>query len=236
MRPEELQAQYYARTASHYDTMHGADDEHQRALRLISAMLRERQLTSVLDVGCGTGRGVKHFLAEHPGMHVRGVEPVAELRARGVADGVPADALLDASGEVLPFPDQSFDAVCELGVLHHVKHPARVVSEMLRVARHAVFLSDSNRFGQGRLPVRWLKVALYKSCLWPLVNFVHTRGRGYHVSEGDGISYSYSVYDNYKQIAAWATQVVLVPSFEHDTRTWFAPLVTSGHVVLCAFR
>jgi len=236
VRPEDLQAQYYARTAAAYDAMHGADDEHARALRLMSSMIRERDLASILDVGCGTGRGVKHFLAEHPGLNVCGIEPVAELREKGIDAGIPRERLLDGSGESLPFPDGAFDAVCELGVLHHVKDPDRVVSEMLRVARRAVFVSDSNRFGQGPLLARWLKVALHKARLWPVANFVHTRGRGYHVSEGDGISYSYSVYDNYAQIAAWAKQIILVPSFEHDTPSWFAPLVTSGHVVLCAFR
>jgi ubiquinone/menaquinone biosynthesis C-methylase UbiE len=52
----------------------------------------------------------------------------------------------------------SIDAAFECGVLHHVAEPSHVVGEMMRVARKAIFLSDSNRFGQGRLIARILKL------------------------------------------------------------------------------
>jgi SAM-dependent methyltransferase len=235
--PEELQAEYYRRTASEYDAIHGADDEHARALRFVSQLIDERGLTSVLDVGCGTGRGVKHFVDRHPGLHVRGVEPIQALIDRAVeTNGVPRELIVEGKGESLAFPDQSFDVVCEFGVLHHVAKPANVVSEMIRVAKRAVILSDSNRFGQGRMPTRWLKLGLYKLGVWRAVDLLNTRGRGYFVTEGDGVSYSYSVYDNYRELAEWATQIILIPSFPHTSSTWLSPLLTSGHVVLCALR
>jgi len=40
-----------------------------------------------------------------------------------------------ADGGVLPFADESFDAVFSFSVLEHVKDPARVVSEMKRVVK-----------------------------------------------------------------------------------------------------
>ncbi len=33
---------------------------------------------------------------------------------------------------------------------------------------------------------------LWAARLWPLVNFVKTKGKGYHYTEGDGVLYSYS--------------------------------------------
>ncbi len=238
MRPEEIQADYYNRTAEAYDDMHIAEgDEHQRALRLISAFTQDMGVESVLDVGCGTGRAIRYFMQRHPEMRVHGVEPVAGLRDQAINRfGVPPSMITGDRGEALPFADQSFDIVCEFGVLHHVRRPETVIAEMLRVARKAVFISDSNRFGQGSFFWRRAKLTLYRCGLWWPVNFVRTRGRGYTISEGDGLAYSYSVYDNYPQVAAWAKQMVLVPTTPHDSPTWKMPLLTSGHVLLCAFR
>ncbi len=55
---------------------------------------------------------------------------------------------MNASGLALPFKDDGFDAVVESSVLRHVSDPKAVVSEMIRVARKAVFLVDSNIFGR----------------------------------------------------------------------------------------
>jgi SAM-dependent methyltransferase len=237
-QPEDIQAEYYRRTAADYDSMHvDQNDEHARALRIISHLVREHDIKSILDVGAGTGRAVKHFLTNHKDVTVRGIEPVPALRDQAVArHNIPPELIEVGRGEQLPFASQSIDAVCEFGVLHHVRRPADVVREMLRVAQKAIFLSDSNRFGQGSRLARWVKLLAYKTGFWQPVNLINTRGRGYHLSEGDGLSYSYSVYDNYDLIARWARQVVLIPSFPHSDRTWLTPLLTSGHVVLCAFR
>lgn len=48
--------------------------------------------------------------------------------------GFPTTDVL-ADGAVLPFADESFDAVFSFSVLEHVKEPARVVSEMKRVVK-----------------------------------------------------------------------------------------------------
>ena len=57
---------------------------------------------------------------------------------------------------------RALDAVCAFGVMHHVKRPAIVVGEMMRVARRAIFISDSNRFGQGSMPARRVKLLLWR--------------------------------------------------------------------------
>lgn len=212
-------------------------DEHYVAARCISGLLREFDLESVLDVGAGTGRGVAYFRSRHPDLEVRGVEPVVSLIEEALRKhDLPDDLIVEADGQALPFGDGSFDAVCEFGVLHHVSNPDAVVEEMLRVARRAVFLSDNNRFGHGRPLARLAKLGLYKARLWPLANYIKTGGRGYRISEGDGLSYSYSVYDSLPQLAAWADQVVMIPVAGESSPRWSGPLLSTPSVLACALR
>lgn len=234
----DVQARYYTGTASAYDAMHVHEgDGHAAALRFISALVEPYEIHSMLDVGCGTGRAVRHFREHHPDMFVRGVEPIGALIRQAVeTNGVPPGHIACARGESLPYADGSFDAACELGILHHVSDPNAVVREMLRVARRAVFISDANRFGQGSRLGRIAKLALYRLKLWPLVNFVKTGGRGYAISAGDGLAYSYSVFDSYDLLARWASQVILVPTHPASARSWAHPLLTSGQVLACAIR
>jgi ubiquinone/menaquinone biosynthesis C-methylase UbiE len=234
-----IQQKYYAETAAQYDDAHVVeDDEHHLALRHIEALLPMIGIESMLDVGTGTGRALRYFREAQPDLRIEGVEPVEELIDRAVRDhGLPSEILKLGSGYDLPYADSSLDAVCELGVLHHVADPARVVREMTRVARRAVFLSDTNRFGAGSPAARWAKLGLAKLGAWPFIDRVKTRGKGYRLSEGDGLSYSYSVYDSVPELTAWANRVFFIPTDpEHRTRAWLRPLLTSAHILVCAVR
>lgn len=194
----EIQRRYYAETAGRYDNMHmETDREHVFALAFLTSMLDYLGAESLLDIGAGTGRVGLHFAGKRPGLRVVGIEPVAELRTIGHAKGLSADELIDGDARSLKFPDGAFDVVCEFAVLHHVRSPAQVISEMLRVAKKAIFISDSNNFGQGRPLVRLIKQAINGARLWPVANFLKTRGRGFTVTEGDGLAYSYSVFNNF---------------------------------------
>jgi SAM-dependent methyltransferase len=227
------QRAYYENTAAEYRSMHVTEgDEHYRALSYIASMAATWGISSFLDVGSGTGRAVQ-FLNER-GFHVRGVEPVEALMDQ--ADVAVRQLIQHGRGEALPYPDASFDAVCEFGVLHHVRRPDLVVREMLRVARKAVFLSDANRFGQGRRPVRILKLILSKLGLWPVANLIKTKGKIYSYSEGDGIFYSYSVYDSLSLVSTWAEEAYIHPLMPQRSDSWFQPVLTSEQVLLCAFR
>jgi ubiquinone/menaquinone biosynthesis C-methylase UbiE len=234
----EKQREYYTKTASRYDTMHsneGADDPDSR--KFVIPFLQSLGIASLLDVGSATGRGLRDLAADLPGTFVCGVEPVAALVQQGVAAGnTRTVSLLLASGDALPFGDASFDAVSEFSVLHHTQNPSAVVQEMLRVARRAVIIADSNRFGQGSLPAKLLKLLLYKVGLWHAFDFLRTRGKGYQISEGDGLFYSYSVYDSYDQIAEWADRLLVLPCGLTHSRSWFHPLLTAEGVILIAIR
>ena len=233
-----MQREYYERTAHSYDAEHVHEgDEHYLALRHISGLCDVLHVSSVLDVGCGTGRGMKYFLQNKPGVTVRGVEPVAALIEQAVtANSVPADLIAEGTGEALPFADQSFDAVFECGILHHVKEPNRIVREMMRVSRKAVFLSDENRFAHGSVFSRWAKLLLCKAGVFEAAYRLRTLGKGYRFSEGDGLAYSYSVFDSCGVLSAWADRVIVVPTDDVKAKSVFHPLLTSFHVLLCAVR
>jgi ubiquinone/menaquinone biosynthesis C-methylase UbiE len=235
---EANQHKYYAATAHMYDDMHARPaDEHYVALKYISTYIDLMAISSILDVGSGTGRGVKYVLEHHPSVKVSGIEPVQALIDQAVdRNHIPAQLITRARAESLPFTDHSFDAVCELGVLHHVRNPNQVVKEMIRVARKAVFLSDGNRFGHGTVLSRLTKLSLWSLKLWPVANFVNTRGRGYTLSEGDGLFYSYSVFDSFRPLAEWADRLLLIPTGNEKPGSLMHPLITSQHVLLCALK
>lgn len=232
----DIQRAFWAEHAAAYHESHVCmGDEHFQALDQAIAQCRLRGFYTVLDVGTGTGRGTA-YLRQH-GLDAVGADPVEQFLERAVADSaIPRSALVQASGLNLPFRDDSFDAVCATGVLHHIREPNLAVAEMLRVARHAVFISDSNRFGQGPWVERVIKVALAKLGLWVIFERVRTRGKRYHISEGDGIFYSYSVYDSLALLADWADEVGLVGTDGAVSSAWLQPLLTSPHALAFAFR
>ena len=238
LNPEEIQRRYYTDIAAHYDEMYVGDaDENQIALRYISQFLNSMDVTSILDVGCGTGRGVKYFAEQYPHFQVMGVEPVPALIEQAIQQhGIAAEQLICGKGENLPFAEKSFDVVCEFAMLHHVPNPNAIVREMTRVARKAIFISDSNRFGQGRMVARWFKLLLYKAGLWGLFNYVRTGGKVYMLTKGDGLAYSYSVFDSYNLLATWADRLILIPTGYEKKLSWCHPLLTSSHILVCAFK
>ena len=234
--PEDIQRQYYTETSSLYDEMHGSKDyEHYVALNYVASFMDLLGISSVLDVGSGTGRAVKYLFEK--GVKVQGIEPVIALTNQAIQkNGIAAESLVCGIGEHLPFADNSYDAVCEFGILHHVQDPNAVVEEMIRVARKVIFLSDSNRFGQGSKPSRWIKLLLYKMNLWGVADLIKTRGRGYTISEVEGVAYSYSVFDSIDLLAGWANRIILIPTRKEEFISWLHPLLTASHILPCAIR
>lgn len=235
----EIQQTYYTETAYRYDSMHAYEGSTDPGIsRLVQGFINMLQIRSVLDVGTATGLGMRQLKEAVPDLFVCGIEPVSALIDRGIQQGAAsAISFVRASGDALPFPDASFEAVCEFAVLHHAQNPSAVVKEMLRVARRAVFICDSNRFGQGSRVARLTKLALYKTRLWGLYTYLRTRGKGYMITEGDGLAYSYSVYDSFDLVAQWADRVILVPSEpKANGNSWFHPLLNSAGVLMCAVK
>lgn len=86
--------------------------------------------TRLLDVG--TGSGVAAAIAQKRGADVVGIDfseaMLAEARRR-----VPSVEFRAASADLLPFDDETFDAVVANGVLHHLAQPADALAEARRV-------------------------------------------------------------------------------------------------------
>ncbi len=231
------QRRYYRDTADRYDDWHTAvPDEHYVALRHIAAYLQWIGARTVLDTGCGTGRAMRYLREALPGVEVFGNDPSAALlRVASERHGVPAESLTCAPSDPLPYADGSFDAVIETGVLHHVARPDVVVSEMLRVARQAVFLSDDNIYGVGPLASRVAKLGLRRAGLLDAVNGLRRRHRGgWYYSERDGIAWSYSVFDSRAALRDACASVVVVPT-SPGAAPW-VPVLQSAHCLLCGFK
>jgi SAM-dependent methyltransferase len=234
---EQLQRDYYASTAGTYAAQHEADNpECQAALDTLRALLPAWGVSSLLDVGSGVGRVVRHF-QRVPGLRVGGIEPVPELIQQAELSGVARGSILEGSGTALPYRDASWDVVTAFGMLHHVARPDLVIAEMLRVAKVAVVISDGNRFGQGRTAARLAKLAMCATGLWPAWIALRTRGRGYDVSEGDGIHWSYSVYDSMAQLRAGSSRLLtLESSGAPSVGPWSLTLLNAGSVLVVALK
>jgi ubiquinone/menaquinone biosynthesis C-methylase UbiE len=167
---------------------------------------------TILDVGAGTGRLFQFFREQ--GLHFRiiGIEPSPAQRAVAYSKGISPEMLIEGDGTQLRFPENHFDFCTEFGVLHHIKNSPVAVREMCRVASKGVFLSDSNNFGQGSSIRRSIKMSLRYLGLWKLALLIKTRGKGYNYSVGDGLFYSFTVFDcikilreKFPHIYVWST-------------------------------
>lgn len=230
----EIQRQYYAQTANCYDEMHlEKDQEHVLALHLLAGYIEFYQIRSVLDVGAGTGRTVLWLKNRFPHLIVKGIEPVAALREHGYQKGIAPEDLIDGDAYQLPFPENSFDLVCEFAVLHHVKEPQKMIREMSRVSSQMICISDCNFMGQGSLPLRFLKYSIFSLGLWSVADWIKTKGKGYTLSEDDGLAYSYSVYQSLKTLhQKWKNLRITSTGGTSDTR--FSPIISAGQLLLIA--
>lgn len=135
-----------------------------RALRSayarIARLCAERRRTSILDIGCGTGRLASDLAAL--GMRVTGIDTSPAMLALaaggGKEPGTPAFVL---SGAPFPFAPGSFDAAVASMVLHESdEEPETLLAEALRVAPVCIVL-------EWRMPERNLDY-----CTQPLVHAV----------------------------------------------------------------
>lgn len=105
-----------------------------------------------------------------------------QITACGVDDAsflewkYPGVRCVQADGRALPFPDRHFDVVHASAVLEHVgsrDQQTKFISELVRVARHATFLTTPNRWFpvefHSALPlVHWLPPAAFRTVLGAL--------------------------------------------------------------------
>ncbi len=230
-----IQHKYYSDTATTYDAMHvhdKTDPEHELAFFFMCSMIEKFQIGSVLDVGAGTGRVLIDLKKKYPHIKAAGIEPVAALREEGYKKGIVKEDLIEGDGRRIDFADNSFDLVSAFGILHHVDKPETVIGEMLRVSKRGIFISDSNNFGQGNRTQRFLKQLINTLGMWSAFNFIKTRGKRYQVSGGDGLFYSYSVFNNFSFIKKRCSAVHLLNTRDAGIN----PYRTASHAALFGLK
>ena len=102
----------------------------QRRLEMILRFAEGRERGTVLENGCGVGMYAAK-LAEHGGRVVGLEYDFARARAARSRN----DAIVNAAGEALPFPAETFDLILSHEVLEHVADDAAAVREMVRTLK-----------------------------------------------------------------------------------------------------
>lgn len=241
--PKSLLATYYRDTARSYEETHGQEEEHDTALRLIAGFAQVGGVRSILDVGTGTGRGVQTLSALLPDARVIGVDLSIDLLNQGVRAQrlTPRDVCV-ADGEQLPFADGSFDLCVETAVLHHVPNPVAVVREMLRVAKWGIAASDSNMYVDGTSQRIFpkgifgsaLKMWMCRCGLWKSLKILRT-GKVWSYSEGDGVFWTYSVYESLPLLQKHCKQVFTIP-LKGGARMHTLPVLGASHVLVVGIK
>jgi SAM-dependent methyltransferase len=135
----ELQGPGTRRTsdsADSYDELHAAGHLRQRDsfYKWLISLLQPQSGQHLLDVSCGQGALLK--FGQEAGLVVAGLDlsseavAVARLQTKGKGG---MGSLLVANAEQLPYPDDSFDYVTNIGSVEHYFRPGQAVAEMARV-------------------------------------------------------------------------------------------------------
>ncbi len=114
---------------------------HQRAVQGRRIQLLAERLSSiiparssVLDVGCGDGGVARTLMGQRPDLEVTGIDVLVRPHTL-----IPVSHF---DGTTIPYPDDSFDDVMFVDVLHHTEDPAVLLAEAARVARRGIVLKD----------------------------------------------------------------------------------------------
>ncbi|MEV4557242.1 class I SAM-dependent methyltransferase [Kitasatospora sp. NPDC049285] len=110
---------------------------------------------TVLDVGCGNGKFVSRLHKDRPDLQVVGTDISAGILADVAKPVVVADA------QVLPFADDSADAVLALHMLYHVSNIEATIEELARVCRPGGMLiaSTNSDTDKQELDQLWARAA-----------------------------------------------------------------------------
>jgi len=130
-----VSSSHFDAIASDYDASLPAHVVEHYLRKRVAFVLAHCPRGRALDVGCGTG--VLAARLAGAGYDMAGIDPsdgmLEVLRAR-----TPAVEAVRADGTDIPFPDESFDLVLCVAVMHHIADPAAVratLAEMTRVTR-----------------------------------------------------------------------------------------------------
>jgi ubiquinone/menaquinone biosynthesis C-methylase UbiE len=123
----------YSKIADYYDKVRPRPDD-----VLVSEIVKCGQIgarSTVLDVGCGTGRFTLGLLAVEPFM-LFALEPSAEMLKQAFAKDRSKRVLwVRGDGQRLPFRESCFDCVYMTSVIHHIENKRMALQEIHRVLK-----------------------------------------------------------------------------------------------------
>ena len=125
----------YDKEADAYDATRGGEPRAAAAAEAVLGLI-PADTRRLLDVACGTGIVTRRLAAARPGTRVTGADLTYGM-ARTAALRLPGAVVL-ADSRALPFPDNVFDAVTSVWLLHLLDRPEdvrAVVAECARVLR-----------------------------------------------------------------------------------------------------
>ena len=117
------------------ERIHG-DYVHDRRVAVLTSHLAGLvpQGGRVLDVGCGDGLLAQRLGQSRPDLTLTGIDVLVRPETK-----VPVTWF---DGQVIPFPDNSFDTITFVDVLHHTDDPMIMLREATRVASRSVVIKD----------------------------------------------------------------------------------------------
>jgi ubiquinone/menaquinone biosynthesis C-methylase UbiE len=122
-------AQAYNKVSNAYER--GRPEYTEESVTALTKALGVRPESRVIDLGAGTGKFTKHLLRVCP--QLKAVEPVAAFREK-LRDLLSEGSVLEGSAEILPFADESLDAVVVANAFHWFDAP-KALKEIHRVLK-----------------------------------------------------------------------------------------------------
>jgi len=104
----------------------------------LQALLKDSDIETILEVGCGTGAVLAEVARRGIGSQHVGVD-MADPSEHADPDSHEL-TLIQYNGKSLPFDDESFDLVYASHVVEHVPDPRGFISELSRVAKKAIYI------------------------------------------------------------------------------------------------
>jgi ubiquinone/menaquinone biosynthesis C-methylase UbiE len=122
----------YDTLAPMYNQRFTDDNDRPATARALTDLARHLGAQAILEVGCGTGRWLAALQALTEQCY--GLDPSKGMLAQARARGMQL-RLTRGRGEVLPFPDATFDLVYCVNAIHHMDRQQTFVQEARRVLR-----------------------------------------------------------------------------------------------------
>jgi len=105
-------------------------------LPILMRMLTSSAFDSVLEIGCGNGNGTILIKKYFNPLHITAIdldEKMIQIARENVHDESTTFKVMDASK--LDFPNESFDAIFNFGIIHHIPNWKNCIRELRRVLK-----------------------------------------------------------------------------------------------------